>query len=426
MKKIIVLAFVLLSLHSPGQESDSLTLPTCWQAAEKNYPLQGQKGIYTELSEVRTSLLRKNYLPTLTLNAQATYQSDVTELPIKLPFITIPEMAKDQYKASLDVQQLIFDGFSTQRQKNVEKASLETDKQSVEVELYKVRDRINQLYFSILLIQQNQKIMKNSMEVLDEKIIKAQSMVKNGVLLQSQLDAFIAEKLKLTQNISELNENRKGQLGMLNELTGMNLTENIQLTVPTMPVTSESSTINRPELELFNLQQNKLDLTGKVVQTKSYPRLYGFGQAGYGRPGLNMLSSDFDTYYLIGAKLSWTLWNWGQTKEEVKTFQLQKQLIQKQKEAFEQGIRANQQRDKAEFEKFNLLIENDMEILSLRKRIRQTSSSQFDNGTLTSSDYVQDHNAETQAVILLETHKIQLLKAKYDYLQNTGTEIQSK
>ena len=416
MRKILFIFLTLIAINIQAQEPDIMY---CYKKAAEIYPLFKQKEILTNINDLKVKSINTNYLPQVNINGQMTYQSDVTMIPIKLPFITIPEVSKDMYKLTLDVNQLIYDGGTLKSQKKVEDLAAQSDKQNVETELYKLKERINQLYFGILIYQKNIELLETSKQTIKSKLKEIESGIKNGVINEVNSDKLYAEIITIDQKIIELEKNQKGVKWMLFEMVSIYMPDNYKLIVPANVTVNESEN-TRPELKNFDLAKDRLLATKSLLDSKLYPKLYGFGQAGYGRPGLNMLSNDFQTFYIVGAKLSWNLWNWNQTKTDKKVIDLQAEIINSNKETYKKNININKQKDLAEIEKYDELLIKDQELIALRTKIAKTISSQFDNGTITSSDYINEVNAETQAKINYEMHKLQLLKAKYDFLVNLG------
>jgi len=417
MKKIF---FIILSIANSYLNAQNIDIQLCYQKAAKNFPLIKQKEMVNNVGELKIKNLNSNYLPQINLNAQATYQSDVTKMSLNIPGIKIPENSKDQYKATLDINQLIWDGGSISGQRKVENINIQSDQQNLETEIYKLKERVNQLYFNILMLKGNNELLEISKKDISLKLQKIESGVKNGVINESNSDNLKAEIIKIDQKIIEIKSVEKANIEMLNELTGMEISDNSVFTSPEIAVNSTIFENIRPELKSFEINKNKLSATQNVLSSKLMPKIYGFGQLGYGRPGLNMLSNDFQSFYIVGAKLSWNIWNWNQTKTDKKILDIQKDIISNNKEVYQKNMKMSYQRDIAEIDKFTELILKDLEIINLKTKIAKNSSSQFDNGYITSNDYLNDVNAETMAKINYEIHKIQLVKAKFDYMVNLG------
>lgn len=405
-------------------QSDTVTLNDCYRQAEKTYPLALQMGMLEKSKELKIKNLDKNYLPQLNLNGSATLQSDVTELKLNLPAqfssIQFPTISKDMYKVTVDVNQSIYDGNVTGYQKKLETFNLQTDQKSIQVELYKLKDRINQAYFSIFMLQQNEALLNSTKNQLESKFKEIRSAVANGAMLSSNADALQVELMKVDQQLIETRTDRTTAFQILSELTSSTIPDNSKLVLPRVQISSTIFEDKRPELQLYDIQLSKTGVMKEMVNTRWNPKFYAFGQAGYGRPGLNMLSNDFTPWWIVGAKLTWNIWNWNLSKNEKKIYEIQGDIIGTQKETFVKNLRIEAGRGLAEIEKLGELLQKDEEIIVLRTRITRSASSQLDNGVMTSSDYIARLNEETQAKLALEIHRIQLVKAKIAYLFTLG------
>jgi outer membrane protein TolC len=288
------------------------------------------------------------------------------------------------------------------------------------VELYQLKDRINQAYFSIFMLQENEAILMSNKNEIQSKLKEVQSAVANGAMLASNADILQAEIMNLDQELIEIRNDRAVDFHVLSELTSSTIPENSELVLPAVQINSLKFEDNRPELQLYNIQQLKTGVMKNMVNTRWNPKFYAFGQAGYGRPGLNMLSNDFTPWWLFGAKMTWNIWNWNQSRNEKKIYDIQNDIIGTQKETFEKNLKIAAASNTAEMEKMEELLQKDQEIIALRTKITQSASSQLDNGVMTSSDYIARLNEETQAKMTLELHRIQLVKAKIAYLFTLG------
>lgn len=426
MRIIILASFLLLSSISRVFSGDTLTLNGCFDEALKNYPLIKQKKFLDSINTLKINNLNKSYLPQIYINSQATYQSDVTEVSFgksSIPQFSMPQIPsadKDQYKITLDVNQIIYDGGQTSKFKEIENLNLLVDKQNNEVELYKIKDRVNQLYFGILLFQENEKILFSIQEDLKNKLKKVKSGVQNGIALSVNEDVLKSEFIKTEQQLLEIQLNKASFIKMLNLLSGLNITINTILRIPEVVVNTDSSENNRAELKLFDYQKSKIDAMSKTINLKTTPKVICFGQLGYGKPGLNMFKNEFDSYYIVGAKLSWNIWNWNQNKTEKQIIEVQKNIIDNQKEVFDKNTKISLEAELANISKYNELLKKDLEIIELKNKIVKVSESQLDNGIITTSEYVSELLSQNQAKLNYESHKIQLVKSKISYLNIQG------
>lgn len=417
IRKQLVLWFLLPVQMVLAQEPVHLT--DCQQWAREQHPLLKQKELYQQMSELKLENNQTNYLPSLNLNAQATYQSDVTHVGISLPGVNIPTVSKDQYKMYLDVKQNIWDGGLTKANEILEKAQAASDEQGVEVELYKVREQVNNLFFTSFFIQQNLDILAKKKETLEARKSQMQSGVENGVILQSDLDLILAELVKVKQQETELKSNRETILSALAILTGKQLDDLQNLVIDNQEVALNDQ-LNRPEIGFFQKQASLLEASSSLIQKKRNPKFFGFGQAGYGRPALNMLSDNFDTYYIVGVGLKWNIFDWKNTKRDREIIQMKQQMVETQQQQFERNINIALDREQRKIAELNDILKSDQDLIDLQQRISKSAESKLDNGTITTSDYIKDVNAEAAARITLETHKIQLEQAKINYQNIQG------
>ncbi|MDX9882462.1 MAG: TolC family protein [Prolixibacteraceae bacterium] len=394
---------LLLAQEKPG-------LDDCRQWARENHPVLQQKQILEDMSGLAVENHQTSYLPSLNLNGQATYQSDVTSVPISLPNISIPSVANDQYKMYIDVSQTIWDGGITKILTELEKKKLDSELQKTEVELYAVQEKVNAFFFMQLKLQQNAKALETKKETLLERQKQMEPALRNGIILASDLDQLKAELIRLEQDQLGIESSRQYCANALSILTGKPASIFAELVLPENKAES-SGIIARPELELFGKQRLQLDTSSDLLKKQRNPKVFGFGQLGYGRPGLNMLADEFDSYYLVGVGMKWNIHDWKKTQREVQTIQLQKEIIENKELEFRRNISLAMEPYKEETAKLRKIMEQDVALIALQENITKSSASKLDNGTITVSDYIKDLNAEILAKIMYETHKIQLQEA---------------
>lgn len=405
---------------SHAQTTEPLTLEYCHQRVVEVYPIIKQKALHEESTGLNIGNLDKNYLPQFALTGRASYQSDVTQVPISIPGQEIPVIDKDMFDFYLGLNQLIWDGGINKQQKILEEANLQISQQQVDVELYKVKERVNGLFFKILLLQQNRDLLLSNKKVVEDKIKEMESGIRHGMVLSSTADVLRAQVLQIDQRITEIDADVIAHYKMLGELLELKIPVTTPLILPDPEIETTVFKNHRPEYELLSLNQTKLELSKNLVSASYMPKFSGFGKLGYGKPGLNMLNDGFDSYYYVGVGLSWDIVNWNKQKNQKKILEVQQGIIETEKEAFAKNIKVQVEDDVAQIDKYSELIQTDEEIISLRKKITTTASSQLDNGTITSSQYLDELNRETAARMDLEMHRIQLSFAKINYLKTIG------
>lgn len=408
IKSKLLLLFLLISIMLSAQEK--LSLQQCQDLARQNHPALKQLGLFNQIAELKTEINSADLLPLLNLNGQATYQSDVTKVPISIPGMNIPTADKDQYKIYLDFKQTIWDGGLSKAKELINEAERANNLQSVEVELYSLKNKINELFFAGFLLQENIKIFDKKTETLNERKKIIEAAIKHGVVLQIELDQLLAETIKNDQFISELKSNVDIVFAALSILTGKRL-EKSTLELPAA-VTEGSIKSNRLELLSFDKQNELITANLSLLKIQNKPKLFGFGQAGYGKPGLNMLSNDFDTYFLAGIGFSWKIYDWKTNQKQREILSFQQDILLTKKQEAERNFNIAVDKQIKQIGYFTEIIKSDLELINIRERITRTAASKLENGTITSADYLQDLNAEISAKILYESRKIQLEEAK--------------
>lgn len=421
--KILFKGFMLLLLmtsHVMAQQSSHLTLDSCYKMAIAHNPLSRQSGLYNEAWQLQQSALSTLYLPQVSIGGQASWQSDVTALPVSLPNVVIPSLDKDSYKLNLDINQLIWDGGIIQKQKELEKAGLLINLQSVDAENYRLKETVNQVYFNMLVLAENEKLLRLSMSEIQSRLARIRAGVANGTVLPSNAQVLEAEIIRIEQSLTDLVHNRSAALYRLGEITGISLSPGTEAEPPAFDTLPAFNTRLRPEYRLLELQQDKLTAQQSLTGLKLMPRISAFGSLGYGKPGLNMLSNQFDSWAMAGARFSWTLWNWNLHKKEVQIIDIQKDIIDTQKEHFERNQRILLNSLLEEILKNENLIAADHRIIQLRESIVQSTGAQFDQGLITASEFLTEQNAHTQARINLSLHNLQLQFARLNYITAIG------
>ncbi len=412
MKKFLFILFAIAPILAIAQQK--LTLEECYVLAEKNYPLARQTALLEEKTKSEIKVLEKGRLPKLDLNAQATYQSDVIEFPLQIPNSTIEPPNKDQYRATLDANQLIYNGGNISANTKLKTAELATQQQQIAVNLYTLKNRINQNYFSVLLFQEQEKLLLSKMEQLNARLKEVSAGVKYGAVLPASEQILKAEQLKLEQQLSQINFEKQKALKNLSLLIFQDLDNNTTLTNPEILVGPEINS-KRPELELFKLQETQLETSKEVISKSNYPKLFGFAQAGYGNPGLNMLDNSFQDFYMVGLKLNWNIFDWGKTKQQKQAVDISKEIVSTEKETFLLNNQMQQKEAESDINKYEAMLLKDSEIIELREQVLQATNSQLRNGAITSSEYITELNNLYEARIDHQLHEVQLALAKANY-----------
>lgn len=419
MKRLCTTAIaVAISALCFGQTS--ITIEECYSKARENYPLIRKLGLVEKTKEYNIGNLNKGYLPQLMFSSKATYQSDVTKIPIDLEAmgfkgVEIPHLSQDQYGISLDLNQTIWDGGAIKSSKEAVKSSSEVEKRNIEVSLYAVNERINHIYFGILLadarIEQNRLLKK----ILTDNYAQVESYVKNGIANQSDLDAIRVDMIKAEQNEIDFVTARKTYITILARLTGMEIDRETKLVKPLPERPTQSDALGRPEMSLFDAQVMKYRSDYNRINSGLYPRLSLFATGGYGKPGLDMFENKFAPYYIAGIKLNWNIGNFYSLKGQRKLIRNNIDMVENRRELFLFNTDIDKTQKELAIDKYMNQIKYDDEIIRLKTSIRKASEAKIVNGTISGTDLMRDINSEHSAVQTKILHEIQLLLAIYDF-----------
>jgi outer membrane protein TolC len=397
--------------------SAQLTINECYAKAQANYPLIKQYGLIEKSLDYNLSNASKAYLPQVTFSVRASYQSAVTEVPVSIPGVM--GMNRDQYNATVDVSQVVWDGGVIRSKQESARTLSEVEKKSLEVELYTINDRINQLYFGILLFDAQLEQNRLFQDELQRNYDKISVWLQNGIANQADLDAVKVEQLKAIQLKSQLTYLKNAYLDMLSVMIGEQLNADVSLTKP-VQITFTGNTIQRPELELYHARIKNFEAQNNEIDAGLMPKLGVFLTGGYGNPGLNMLKSGFSGYYIAGVRLSWSFGNLYTNKNSKQLIQNNINAVLNQQETFLFNMNLDIFRKQREIDKYRDQMKYDDEIITLRNSVKRSSESKMANGTLSGIDLMRDVNAEEMAKQEKILHEIELLHVMYNlkYVMN--------
>ncbi|MDR1561980.1 MAG: TolC family protein [Dysgonamonadaceae bacterium] len=433
MNRKAIPLFIALSLGI--NVYSQLSIEDCHARATENYPLIRQYGLIELSHGYGISNVNKAWLPQINFSSKASIQSDVTKIPLDFSQIPIPqiqemqvpEMNRDQYLASLEVTQTIYDGGTSKARRKQIKLQSDASKAELEVNLYSLKERINQLYFGILLLDA---LMEQNLHLqgeLQQNIDKVSSYIKNGLANKEDVDAVKVELLKAKQGYIKIKYSRKSYLQMLAAFIGEPLNDDVTLQKPGGELPNDNVTLQklsgelpnpagilRPELFLFDTQIKALDATNLEIKSDLMPKLALFLSGGYGNPGLDMLKEGFTTYLIGGVKLSWNIGNLYTVKNRQNILKTNKNSILVQRETFIFNTSLQKTEQETEIDKLRAMLESDDEIITLRNYIKQTVEAKVANGTANVNDLIHEITAEESAILDKIMHEIEMLHAIYN------------
>ena len=423
MKKIMIsLALIILSSGSWAQ-----TLEECQQAAEKNYPLIKQYGLIAKTTQLTVKNIQKGWLPQLTASAQATYQSAVTAWPESMQSIyqqmglNMKGLSKDQYKIGIDLQQTIYDGGAISNQRNIAQKEGKVQEAQTETNLYQVRRRVNEMYFSLLLLNEQIQLNEDVKALLQSSEKKLSAMVKGGTAATSDLDNVRAERLSVEQQ----NENLKQQKQMLQRMLSVFCGLEVNNTQKPAPVQIASSVNNRPEIRLYNSQLELTEAKEKALDTQLRPKLGLFAQGFYGYPGLNMFEDMMNRKWslngIVGIKLSWNVSTLYTHKNDKARLNAQREMIENAREVFLFNNKLEEIQQSENISRYQTMMKSDDEIIVLRTNVRKAAESKLAHGIIDVISLLREINNENAAKTQQSIHELDMLKEMYN-LKYTNNE----
>jgi len=315
MRTLFLLMVLMFSGHAMAQ--GNLTLFDCQRMARENAPRLGDLEVIQKMGEAKIDQAGSSWYPSLDLNGKLSYQSDVVEVTLTDPNIPVefPQVPHDQYGLNLDISQNIYDGGLSKGKKSYEEALMAADLQQVEVDLYSLKGKVNQYYFAVLALQENMRNLEIHLDNLNARKEAVQTAVTQGTLLETELYIIDVERLKVMKSMLELESRKHGYMQALKIFCGEEFDDQAILETPRFEGLGEGNPV-RPEYRLFDLKHASMEAGKELMSKKRMPVLYAFGQTGYGKPGYNVMSEDWDSYYMVGAGLRWKIWDWNSTSRE--------------------------------------------------------------------------------------------------------------
>ncbi len=386
-----------------------VTLTECIEKARNNYPQIKELDLIREAEKYDLSTASQSWLPQLTISGKAQYQSDVVEMPFEIPGFDF-NLPHDQYSLVGEVSQTIWDGGTTASKKRMLQADADIQSKQLEVSLYSIRQRVENIFLGILLIDkqiaQNEIVIKS----LHRNRESVQAGIEHGISYKSDLNVVDVNILNYKQTISALESDRKAYVTMLGRLTGEDLSQ-VKFAEPSMDLPIDTAALSRPELQLYKAQLQQIQVQRQDLQTNLYPKLNLSLQGGIGRPGLNMLKNEFEPYYTVGVKLQWNLGALYSRKNDIRKIAIQKEQIEREQETFLFNTMLDVTDQLNEIHKAEDVLKQDQEIIRLREDIRQAGEEQYKQGVIMMTDLMDMIDDEFNAKVTQSLHQVQLIMA---------------
>lgn len=415
------LRILVFALSCAGMSVSGQTLEECWLAAEQNYPLIKQYGLIERTTELTVANIRKGWLPEVSANAQATYQSDVTSWPEEMTTmmrgmgISMKGLRRSQFRVGIDVQQTVYDGGSISSRQTIAREQGNVQSAQTEVSVYAVRRRVSEMYFSLLMLEEQMLLNRDLQMLLAGNERKLESMVKRGTAAESDWLNVKAERLNVVQQATNLESKKRMLTAMLSAFCGIEIKD---VQKPRVTAMSSQSLEQRPEMRLFDAQLRLADAQEQGLKSALMPRLGIFAQGYYGYPGLNMFEDMMRHRWslngVIGARLTWNIGALYTRKNDRAKIQLQREVTEANREVFLFNSRLEQIQQQEEVARYKKLMADDEEIIMLRSAVRKAAESKLAHGIIDVNDLVREINQENAARVQQSIHEIEMLKEIYD------------
>ena len=440
MRRTALSLSLIISCFSIGLAQ---TLEECQQAAERNYPLIRQYDLIEKTTELTVANIQKSWLPQISASAQVTYQSDVVAWPEQMGVIfqqmglDMKGLKKDQYRVGIDISQTVYDGGAISSQAAIAREQGNVQAAQNEVNLYQVRKRVNEMYFALLLLEDQIRLNQNLQELLVGSEKKLESMEKGGIASKSDYQNVKAERLNVVQQGTDLESQRRMLQTMLSTLCGIEVNNiqkppvaeisgvNNRWSSECHPsshgddrVVTEEDVVNRPEMRLFSSQLRLADAQEKALNAALMPKLGVFAQGFYGYPSYNMFEDMINHKWslngMVGARLTWNIGALYTRKNDKAKIQLQRDMTENSRDVFLFNSNLEQIQQNEEIARYKQLMADDEEIIALRSSVRKAAESRLSHGIIDVNDLVREINQENAAKIQRSMHEILMLKEIYD------------
>ncbi len=424
MIKIIAFLFFMLSIKSVfSQTVNAVQLEQCYEWALEQLPSGRRPALLEEQTRLKKEQIDLSRLPQLQLNASASYQSDVVQFPLDVPGMDIPELPLFRAQTAVDGSYLLYDGGLSEAQKGLEETALNTNLQKVLVDQYPVHAQVNQAFFGLLLSHAQVRILEQGAENLQNRIRTLEAAKAGGVALQIDIDQLEVRRLELLQQIAQLKGKAVEGTQMLETLTGQSFSESTEWTLPQYADFQFDRPVERPELELFQLQKLQITAQEGLIEAARKPKINLFVQAGLGYPNpLNFFDDSLSPFALGGVGFTWTITDWKKSSVDRQLLSVQTQLVDNQQAGFLDQIEKMKSPFRDRLQTLQELVKQGEKIKILQEGILATFSNQLDQGVLTSTDYIEQLNKTTQAQLNVELYQLQMSQLKTEYLTLIGSQ----
>lgn len=430
------LVSVLVLSPSAARAQEVLSLAQLHADAIAHDARSRTPALLREASALRDRVIATDRFAQPQLNAQATHQSDVTELPIRIPGSSIPTPPYSRYQLTLDLEQPLYDAGAVKARRAVERGRLSEAESDVAQQLFRLRFDVNVAVFTALLQQEQLDALDATRTLLDQRMLEAAARVREGAALARDTSVIRAELLRLDEARASVVSRHRAALRTLASLTGRTFDSAVRLRVPDMPVSEAArapvaasvslmSKANelartRPEFARFDATRARLELEGRAAAVDARPRVSAFVQAGVGQPGLNQLRPDADAFYLAGIRANWRPFARGDANRRAEQTRLQQRMTDLEERAFVEALERATIAEREEISTLEDARARDRAVITAREQIEQIARLEFEEGTTTAAAWISTQSDLLAARIAARRHLVELSYARVRLLTTLG------
>jgi outer membrane protein TolC len=429
MIRALALATLALTLIGPpALAQDTLGVERLQEAALKSDPRASQRALLRAATDLRLEVIAADRLPQLEINGQATHQSDVTRPTFGIPGVTVPDFPKDRWQTTLDVEQRLYDGGEVARRRELEEARHAESQAALDVALYELRSDVNSAFFSAFLFEKRSAEYDALVADLDARLAAVRARVEAGTALGRDAAEIEAERVRAGLQRDEARASRRAALAILSDLVGEPVDTSAVLVLPsdeperTHPADLDTVAALRRRPEFDQLRQSRARLDREVAYTsaENRPKVFAFGQAGVGLPGLDQFRTSSDAFWQAGVKVEWRPWTWRSAGRKAAAYRLQQDVVATEEKALGRRLARAVVTDLEDIGRLKAALADDERIVALRTEVERQARAQYDEGAITTPDYVETRTDVLEARLTLERHRVELAQARSRYLTTLG------
>jgi outer membrane protein TolC len=422
------IALALLARSPVARAQDTLHVTQLQESALRNDPRAGQLELLQSASSLRLAAIGSERLPQFGINGWASHQSDVTNPSLNLPGAVFPDLPRDRWQTTLDVDQVLYDGGDISRRRDLERARHAEAAAEVGVALYGLRSEVNSAFFSAFLLQQRSAEYEALITDLDARLAAVRARVEAGTALGREAAEVEAERVKAMLQRDEAQAARRASLAILSDLVSKPIDTTAILVLPTEepekthPLTADAIAAlrRRPEFEHFQQSRLRLGREAALAGVENAPRISAFGQGGVGLPGLDQFRTTSDAFWQAGIRVEWHPWTWRSAGRNAEALRQEQRVLETEEQAFARSLSRAVVTNLEDIQRISATLAEDQRVVQLRTEIERQARAQHDEGAITTADYVETRTNVLDARLTLQRHRVELAQARAAYLTTLG------